>query len=271
VACDNDCLPPSTARLNGNWQNAADGTNRTGQGQFSDKAEFAREWQLTFFGARDTESDWQVETRAFFLRIGRGEIDCGASAGPPKPLFWTAVVTLSLLSFTAASGRPTTMITGLPRIAGMNERDLDAFLNDPGDLFVRQCERLWQEMWTLSNDGEHSMTLRKIAEAISLYLELPGIRDKASAADQENATAHPAIAVRCRAPILARDRCSLSAQRVSVITSGVGRRVVWHQEPGSRPAISSTQSGIRFAGPPATDFRIFASSARIFSTSSSAR
>ena len=66
----------------------------------------------------------------------------------------------------------------------MNERDLDEFLNDPGDLFVRQCEQLWQEMWTISNDGEHSMALRNIAEAISLYLELPGIYDHASTAEQ---------------------------------------------------------------------------------------
>ena len=68
---------------------------------------------------------------------------------------------------------------------GMNERDLDEFLNEPGDLFVRQCEQLWQEMWTISNDGEHSMALRKIAEAIFLYLELPGIYDKASAAERD--------------------------------------------------------------------------------------
>ena len=65
----------------------------------------------------------------------------------------------------------------------MNERDIDEFLNDPGDLFVRQCEQLWQEMWTISNDGEHPMALRKIAEAILLHLELPGIYDKASAAE----------------------------------------------------------------------------------------
>ena len=67
---------------------------------------------------------------------------------------------------------------------GMNERDIDEFLNDPGDLFVRQCEHLWQEMWMISNDGDHSMTLRKIAEAILLYLEMPGIYDKASAAER---------------------------------------------------------------------------------------
>ena len=70
-------------------------------------------------------------------------------------------------------------------ISPMNERDLDEFLNEPGDLFVRQCEQLWQEMWTISNDGEHSMALRKIAEAIFLYLELPGIYDKASAAERD--------------------------------------------------------------------------------------
>jgi hypothetical protein len=67
----------------------------------------------------------------------------------------------------------------------MNERDIDEFLNDPGDLFVRQCEQLWQEMWTISNDGEHSMALRKIAEAIFLYLELPGIYDKGSVAERD--------------------------------------------------------------------------------------
>ena len=67
----------------------------------------------------------------------------------------------------------------------MNERDLDEFLNEPGDLFVRQCEQLWQEMWTISNDGEHPMALRKIAEAILLYLEMPGIYDKASGVEQD--------------------------------------------------------------------------------------
>ena len=67
----------------------------------------------------------------------------------------------------------------------MNERELDEFLNDPGHLFVRQCEQLWQEMWTISNDGGHSMALRSIAEAILLYLELPGIYDKASATEQD--------------------------------------------------------------------------------------
>jgi len=67
----------------------------------------------------------------------------------------------------------------------MNERDIDEFLNDPGDLFVRQCEQLWQELWTISNDGEHPMAFRKIAEAILLYLELPGIYDNASAAERD--------------------------------------------------------------------------------------
>ena len=48
-----------------------------------------------------------------------------------------------------------------------------------------QCEELWHEMWTISNDGEHPMALRKIAEAILLYLELPGIYDKASASERD--------------------------------------------------------------------------------------
>ena len=67
----------------------------------------------------------------------------------------------------------------------MNERDLDEFINDPGDLFVRQCEELWHEMWTISNDGEQSMPLRKFAEAVARYLEIPGIYDKASPAEQD--------------------------------------------------------------------------------------
>jgi len=67
----------------------------------------------------------------------------------------------------------------------MNERDLDEFINDPGDLFVRQCEDLWHEMWEISNDGEQSMTLRKFAEAVARYLEIPGIYDKASPAERD--------------------------------------------------------------------------------------
>lgn len=67
----------------------------------------------------------------------------------------------------------------------MNERDLDEFLNEPGDLFARQCEELWNEMWEISNDGEYSMALREIAEALSRYLELPAVYDRASAAERQ--------------------------------------------------------------------------------------
>ena len=67
----------------------------------------------------------------------------------------------------------------------MNERDLDEFLNDPGDLFARQCEELWNELWEISNDGERSMALREIAELLSRYLELPAVYDRASATERE--------------------------------------------------------------------------------------
>ena len=70
-------------------------------------------------------------------------------------------------------------------MARMNERDREEFINDPGGLFVRQCEELWHEMWVIGNDGERSMKLRKTADAISRYIELPGIYDKASTVERE--------------------------------------------------------------------------------------
>ena len=67
----------------------------------------------------------------------------------------------------------------------MNQRDLDEFRNDPGDLFVRQCEELWHEMWTISNDGGKAPALREIADALCRYLELPAVYDRASAAERD--------------------------------------------------------------------------------------
>jgi hypothetical protein len=40
-------------------------------------------------------------------------------------------------------------------------------------------------MWAISNDGQHSMTLRAIAESLCRYLELPAVYDKASASERE--------------------------------------------------------------------------------------
>jgi hypothetical protein len=54
----------------------------------------------------------------------------------------------------------------------------------PGDLFATQCAELWQAMWNLSDDGEHSMEMCELAGALAGFLEMPRIFDALSTADQ---------------------------------------------------------------------------------------
>jgi len=59
----------------------------------------------------------------------------------------------------------------------MNERDLEEFLTAPGDRFATQCAELWQAMWNLSNDADHSMEVCELAGALAGFLEMPRIYD----------------------------------------------------------------------------------------------
>ena len=87
----------------------------------------------------------------------------------------------------AAVGAPSSPRPRRPfayRIARMNERDLDEFLNDPGDLFVRPVRgALARDV----DDQQRRGTLHDASKNCrsDFPLELPGIYDKASAAERD--------------------------------------------------------------------------------------
>src|SRR4029079_15047640 len=74
---------PAAPRLQGDGQNAFDGSDRAIQGELTYKAEVFKRRAVQSFRSRDhSQRDRQVETGPFFFDVGRGKIDRRTSSWP---------------------------------------------------------------------------------------------------------------------------------------------------------------------------------------------